>query len=454
MGASRRYPPNRRLTWERLQRGWSHEEVVYQVKRSMETCGEKEPGLIANTVRRWESGERWPEPRFRKHLVLIYGKPASELGLLTSDELAVQPPDDEALELVRKLLTTVTKNADHQGFGRLTFLRGLLGAGLVPLINPLGASAETIDALAHGVSQAADPDIRSIEAYTTITTQQRQLYWSTSARALFESALSHTQVGIQLLGNAVRDNMRKRLARSLAEAALLSARLAFFDLRQPKLAERCFDVARDAAEEADDQALATAIFGHMSFMPAFAEAPDQQSALAYLDAAHSHARYAGGPALRSWLHCVAAEVTARTGAPDRSLRHVRQAQDSLATGGTDPVWLDFYDASRLAGFTGQAQLLAGRYADAAVSLEDALAGLDPKATKQRAVVLFDLAAAHAAEDAERAAHDVNQAFDTLEQGWYATAHERVPQVRAALAGTPYASTLEDRVKAINSGGMS
>jgi hypothetical protein len=189
-------------------------------------------------------------------------------------------------------------------------------------------------------------------------------------------------------------------------------------------------------------------------VPAFAEAPDQQSALGYLDAAHGHARYAGGPALRSWLHCVAAEVTARTGAPDRSLRHVRQAQDSLATSGTDPLWLDFYDAPRLASFTGQAQLLAGRYAEAAVSLEDALAGLDPNATKQRAVVLFDLASAHAAEDAEQAAHDVNQAFDALEQGWYATAYERIPQVKAALAGTPYASTLEDRVKALPPAGTS
>ena len=450
MGAPKRYPPNRRLTWERLQRGWSHDEVVRQIQRSMELHGDAESGLIPSTVRRWETGARWPEARFRKHLVLIFGKKASDLGLLTADELAVQPPADQALDLARKLLTLATSD-DEQGVDRKSFLRGLIGAGLAPLIAQLGSSAESIDILDRAAGgRTGSPDPRTAEAYGAITTQQRELYWVASAAELLGPVVSHTRLGTQLLRNTTRDHDRRHLAASVAESALLSARLAFFDLRQPELAEQFFATAREAAEQADDHALAAAIYAHMSFVPAFDVEPNRSVAFGYLDAAQSHARYAPGPALRSWLHCVAAEVAARTGAPDLSLKCVRQAEDSLSTGGTDPVWLDFYDSSRLAGFAGQAQLLAGRYATAATSLEQALANLDSRASKQRAVILFDLATAHAAEDPERAASDVQQALDALETDWYATAFERIPQVAAALTGTPYIADLTDRVKALPS----
>lgn len=69
MTTARRYPPNRQLTWERLERGWSHDELCEQIKNSMCDGGEADTGLTGNTVRRWETGERWPDSRFRKHLV-------------------------------------------------------------------------------------------------------------------------------------------------------------------------------------------------------------------------------------------------------------------------------------------------------------------------------------------------------------------------------------------------
>ncbi len=76
----RRHPPNRLLAWERLQRGWSYEEITERVRAEMARCGETDTGLTANTVRRWETGERWPDPRYRKHLVTILGRPARVVG--------------------------------------------------------------------------------------------------------------------------------------------------------------------------------------------------------------------------------------------------------------------------------------------------------------------------------------------------------------------------------------
>jgi hypothetical protein len=69
MATARRYLPNRQLTWERLERGWSHDELCEQIKRGMRDADEADTGLTGNTVRRWETGERWPDPRFRNHLV-------------------------------------------------------------------------------------------------------------------------------------------------------------------------------------------------------------------------------------------------------------------------------------------------------------------------------------------------------------------------------------------------
>lgn len=61
-----------------------------------------------------------------------------------------------------------------------------------------------------------------------------------------------------------------------------------------------------------------------------------------------HTRYAPGPLLRSWLHCVHSEVSACTGAPAQSVRHVRQLRTRCPPAATipngsissiRPVWL-------------------------------------------------------------------------------------------------------------------
>jgi len=123
--AGRRYPPNRRLAWERLQRGWSYEEITEHIRAEMSRAGETDTGLNANTVRRWEIGERWPDPRYRKHLVAILGKPASDLGLLTPDELAVRP-DAETLHEFRRLWEMLTGDDNSNGWDRASVLRALV----------------------------------------------------------------------------------------------------------------------------------------------------------------------------------------------------------------------------------------------------------------------------------------------------------------------------------------
>ncbi len=445
MATARRYPPNRQLTWERLERGWSYDELCEQIKGSIRDAGGADTGLTGNTVRRWETGERWPDPRFRKHLVTVLGKRASQLGLLTPDELAVRPDSPESLDPRERLLDMPSGQAHNSGMSRQQFLHALIVAGLLPNVAPLEATAEVFEPLALAAGRGGRVDARVVESYTTITAQHRQLYWTAPADTLLPPALGHTQLGVRLL-SVCAGELRRRLAGSLAESALLGARLAFFDLRQVALAERWFEIATTAMRESGDHALAAVVYAHWSFLPGFAE--DGAAAAPLLDAAAGHARYAAGPLLRSWLHCVHSEVSARTGAPAQSVRHARQAEDSLSTRGGDPEWLDFFDPARLASFLGYSQLVAGRTADAVVSLHHALDQLDDRAGKQRSVILLDLAAAHAATDAEHGMDFAEQAFDQLEREPYGTAYGRIPAVRRALEGTPQARQLVERVRSL------
>ena len=86
--------------------------------------------------------------------------------------------------------------------------------------------------------------------------------------------------------------------------------------------------------------------------------------------------------------------------------------------------------------------------DAQASLQQALEQLDERAGRQRIVVLFDLAAAHAAADPAHGMTLAGQALDLLEHEPYGAAYGRIPEVRQALDGTPQAQMLDERVRAL------
>jgi hypothetical protein len=129
--------------------------------------GETDSGLSANTVRRWETGDRWPEPRYRKHLVRIFGRPASQLGLLTPEELQQRPDRDIAAEF-RRLLDLATAEG---GMDRAAVLRGLLGLAALPGITPLLSLGGVDESTGDGVETPAD-------AYVQVTRHHRTLYWT------------------------------------------------------------------------------------------------------------------------------------------------------------------------------------------------------------------------------------------------------------------------------------
>src|SRR6266545_2127146 len=210
--ADNRHPPNRLLAWDRLQRGWSYEELASRIRAALHEAGESDTGITANTVRRWETGDRWPDPRFRKHLVTIFGKPASDLGLLTPEELATKPVTDPA-DVLEKLRMTTLKEMIGDDMDRATFLRRLLGAGALPILSGV-IDLESFDRLAPDLDRKAT-DKASADAYAAIVTAQRSLYWTSPATDLLETAYANTRLGIHLLRGASAQDVRQRVSAAL-----------------------------------------------------------------------------------------------------------------------------------------------------------------------------------------------------------------------------------------------
>ena len=447
--------PNVRLTWHRLQRGWSHEKLARQIKAAMARDGHTPTGLSRETVRRWETGERRPDSTFRPYLVVVFGLPASELGLLTPEELALRPTDSAPGPigdngLIAQVVAETVKQVFQMmhGDGNATGRRHVVGRMLEQTWTMPTASeriSPTSAPTRSTTSSTLDP--HAVEEMTSIAAAQQRLYYSAEASALLDAVLPQLQIGVDLLTGAQADSTAfRRLAASVAQSALLAARLSFFDLGDERLAVDCFELATHAVDASRDHALSVAVQAHRAFVPGFAG--NLADARRYLDAAHAQVRQAPGPHLRSWVHCVTAEIEARTGSPETALTRIRQAEDALATNGSDPDWLDFFDESRLAGFAGQTYLLAGRHTMAVPRLRQALDQLAPDAARQRSVMRLDLAAALAPTDADQAAAMAYQALEALTADPYAAALSRVPQLSAALRATPFAAELEDRVRAL------
>jgi transcriptional regulator with XRE-family HTH domain len=251
---------------------------------------------------------------------------------------------------------------------------------------------------------------------------------------LLDLTRGHLESVTELLRGDLPDQDKSRLQKNRSMVAALGGRLAFFDLDNPLTARAYYTVAYEAAIQATDDALAAAALGHLAFAPA--KEGDSAAAMAYLGDAMAHARRAGVPVLSSWLTAVEAEVLSQV-EPTAALRSLDHAQLSLghADDGETPAWFDYYSAARLDGFRGHTLLTAGRPDQAQQALCDALAGLEPHAVKQRALLRADIAATCLVKgrtDLDRACDLAAEAAAGLVSAGYATAMERLRRLRAQL----------------------
>jgi hypothetical protein len=314
-----------------------------------------------------------------------------------------------------------------------TAAASLAAAGVAEAV-PAAAGEPARPAVADPAGRAVPFDRQMVDGYEFITAQQRTLYWAVPPARMYQPAVAHAQLGAALLGGSGPEGQRNRLASSLAEASLLAARLAHWDLKRTDQARLHYRNALIAAREADDHEMGSAILAHLAFLPAYQGKPGEARDL--MRAAYAHAARGVSAEQRSWLHAVDAEVEAKVGDGRRSMDLIKRAEDALAdTNGSlgNPDWLDFYDATRLNGFKGFCYLAGGNPDQARESLLCSLMALKPNEAKQRTIVLADMATIFVrTKEIDEACRTLIRALENLDKYWYGMGWDRIVSVRETL----------------------
>ena len=482
-GAGPASASNSALRQLRLRRFWTQADFAAAFEARSRQIG-RPLSLSVRQVRRWESDNPpLPLPAYQAVLEALFGVPIERMGFQPQwARQQADPPDSGSggsAQKDRGAGVTRSPHDDHERHDpvkRRQFMTGAvaLGSGGLAATAPASARAsarrpyqglpqddslyqslqyqnavsksgsqqpEAAARLAEqrggATSGAACVDATLVAGYAAITAQHRTLYWSVAASAMFAPVAAHSELGVGLLRATDSPALRTRLAHPVAETALLAARLAFFDLQQPDLADSYFTVAVNAAREAADRALTGAVLAHMAFVPAFAGRARRARDLMAL--AHDEAAGAIGAVQRSWMYAVESEIEARLGAAVAAGDLIARSEGALGgagsagSAGLEPQWLDFYDASRLAGFKGYCQMATGRTGEAAASLERTLRTLPASGAKQRSITLADLAHVRAQQgELEESARLLGGAIAQLHRSWYATGVDRVDGVRRRL----------------------
>ena len=470
----------------RLRRFWTQADFSARFEERSRQIG-RPLSLSVRQVRRWESEKPpLPLPAYQAVLEALLGVPIEQLGFQPTweQEFGQRHGGAGGAGISRSSLDDLER---YDPVRRREFVAGaavlgttVLGAaalgttplGTTPLsttplsTNPLSAtpqhttppSTTPLSTSARGTSApiASQPRSGAVEAdYTShatqnghtgrndpsehyagfalITAQHRSMYWSVPAAAMFAPVAAHSELGLGLLRAARSSYARAGLALPVAETALLVARMAFFDLQRPEVAQDYFDTALDAAMESGDRAMESAVLTHMAFVPAFAGIPGPARAL--MARAHRVAHGAVTATQQSWMLAVEAEVEAKLGNPDQAASLISRSEAALQTEPDQaPQWLDFFDEARLASFKGFCHLSTGRPQLAARALEQTLRTLPATAVKQRSIALADLAQARIQQgELDESVRLLDGAISTLRENWYATGVERVDGVRRSLA---------------------
>ncbi|MGL5826810.1 MAG: hypothetical protein ACRCYU_18665 [Nocardioides sp.] len=384
---------NVRLKAARQHAGFASQQALADaLNRAAPRLGLGPVEISARQVRRWESASPpWPRADYQKLLQRVLNSTVEELGFT--------PP-----------WAVDGATATHSPRPR--------------------SSAEPLPVVTSG-DMVQPPTVSS--DYATITSSYRRLYATVTPAHLHDALQEHTRMGSCLLAETGGVS-QQIVAAALAEALLLLGRIEFFDLQSPNEADHTYVLALQAAGQADDALLGSAILAHAAFVPGWAS--NREEAAERMCAARVYARR--GPAsveFLAWLDAVEAECETISGDFEEALRLLNHAEDTLAGGNEHepPDWFTWFTPVRLAAFKGNTQLKAGQLPQARETLQQALAASPPSDDKQTTVILGDLAAVEAATgNPETACDYAERALDQLARTWYSTGMERVKEATRAL----------------------
>jgi transcriptional regulator with XRE-family HTH domain len=338
------------LQRQRRARNWTQDQVADQLRQ----LAGRELGIDANAVSRHERG-----------IIAMPRAPYPELYA----------------KLYQTTVETLWPAARIDAMHRRQFLQALAattGAALLP---------------------GADP---SMEAITSVTGGFRRLEATTPAGELRGPVGAHLRFIDGQLGRG-----GAQVAAAASEAAGFAAWLAV-DQADDAAAGRHYRRAVGYAERSGSDTLAAYMLGSMALWAA--ETGRGSEARRLIGRANGRIPATAPPTVQAWSAAIEGMAHAGAGDADASLAACKRAEAAVAAG-HEPMWPWLYpfDAARLAGYVGACATRLRLPRTALPALGEALDGLEEARTKQRALVLADLAANH------RALGDHEQARDLAAQ---------------------------------------
>jgi tetratricopeptide (TPR) repeat protein len=361
-------------------------------------------GVTASMVGKWERGFKRPSPFYQEKLCALYGLSAEQLGLVDDAEQAL-PAWSLDGDTLAEALESWRHDVERRAFLRhMTSVAGL--AALAPTLDTAGA--EPHERLVRALERPSRVDDATTEHLENVINEWRRLDDRIGSRDLQGPVTGHLQLITSLLQGSQRGPVHRRLCTAAAQVAQLAGWLAF-DMNDHQGAQRYYEVALRAAQEAGDRVLAAYVLGCMSVVATYGDDAHTGLQLAY-EAQHRGKGRVAATTL-AWLCRVEALALATLGeaAPCASALDRAEVAIAQASPACDPPWIYHFNRSQLAGQKGACYVRLHRPKDAQAALGEALTTLSTDFVRDRSLHLTHLASAYAQqgeiEEACRLARD-------------------------------------------------
>jgi len=378
----------------RRARGWSQEALAQRIP------------VDPSTVSRWERGLQAPDLRTRRRLAAVLEVEVERLGFRDEEPgpawnaqtkvapsqgsadisfigpSRIAPPLTRTLEgfapAPSELGAPSQIDSGHGDVKRREFLEWFFAVTGAVLFRP---PLDVLEQFDGSSAQAAQVD--------AITHQYRLLFESTPVSHLTQPVLDHFRLVADLTQESASMQTRAALLSSLGQVAQLAGRLSF-DRNDYAYARAYHQVAIHAGHEGESPEVTAYAIGCLASISNDCGYP--REALALLRGSRvAPAAPVTGPATQAWLAALEAEAWAILREQTASMQALERARTTLDAPVTAaaPVWLQFFDWSRLSAYEGFCAMRLG-LPEAEDSLHQAVATLAPLYTKRRSAVLADL----------------------------------------------------------------
>ena len=346
------------LRTHRQLRGWSQDDLVRELVGLGIELGERQLGVSASLISRWEHGVTQPRAPYPKLLCRLFNATAEELGLVSPSPLRITSTE---------LLGQAAGGFSH-----------------VPSVNVDEVLALLTD------PRASAATVRTLNACIADYWRRDNEYGGEAVRP---AILGHLRYVLNLLKGSHPEALTRELHAIGAELACLVG-WTYFDAQQFALARSYFTEAMGLARAIEDHLFMANVLSYLSLQATYEDKP--ADAASFVQAALGLIQRRHVPRVMALLKMREAFALASLG--DRSGCHhaLNAAQNAFGRVNTHddtPTWASYFDETKLIVDTGIAHGRMEEYEKASRLIEQALQAEDRRHSRPLAFHYFWLATA-------------------------------------------------------------